>query len=58
MLVQVCLHLYEETEKVKTLAQESDKNAKRRDYIPLQCKLKKGDKVDVQFRKYHYRIKQ
>lgn len=47
MLVQVYLHLYEETEKVKALAQESDKNAKRRDYIPLQCKLKKGDKVDV-----------
>ena len=47
MLVQVYLHLYEETEKVKTLAQESDRNAERRDYIPLQCKLKKGDKVDV-----------
>lgn len=47
MQVQVYLHLYEETEKVKALAQESDKNAKRRDYIPLQCKLKKGDKVDV-----------
>lgn len=47
MLVQVYLHLYEETEKVKKLAQESDKNAERRDYIPLQCKLKKGDKVDV-----------
>ena len=52
MLVQVYLHLYEETEKVKTLAQESDKNAKRRDYIPLQCKLKKGDKVDVQLNIY------
>jgi len=47
MLVQVYLHLFGETEKVKTLAQESDKNAERRDYIPLQCKLKKGDKVDV-----------
>lgn len=47
MLVQVYLHLYEETEKVKTLAQESDKNAERRDYIPLQYKLKKGDRVDV-----------
>lgn len=47
MLVQVYLHLYEETEKVKALAQESDRNAERRDYIPLQCKLKKGDKVDV-----------
>jgi len=47
MLVQVYLHLQEETEKVKALALESDKNAERRDYIPLQCKLKKGDKVDV-----------
>lgn len=47
MLVQVYLHLYEETDKVKALAQESDKTAERRDYIPLQCKLKKGDKVDV-----------
>ena len=47
MIVQVYLHLYEETDKVKTLAQESDRNAERRDYIPLQCKLKKGDKVDV-----------
>jgi len=48
MLVQVYLHLFEETEKVKSVAQESDKNVERRDYIPLQCKLKKGDKVDVQ----------
>lgn len=52
MLVQVYLHLYEETEKVKVFAQESDKNAERRDYIPLQCKLKKGDKVDVQLNIY------
>ena len=47
MLIQVFLHLLEETDKVKTFAQESDKNAERRDYIPLQCKLKKGDKVEV-----------
>jgi len=47
MQVQVYLHLDQETEKVKILAQESDKDAERRDYIPLQCKLKKGDKVDV-----------
>lgn len=47
LLTQVYLHLFEETEKVKSLAQESDRNAERRDYIPLQCKLKKGDKVDV-----------
>ena len=47
LLVQVYLHLAEETEKVKSLAQESDKNAERRDYIPLKCKLKRGDKVDI-----------
>lgn len=47
IVVQVYLHLYEDTEKVKALALESEKNAERRDYIPLQCKLKKGDKVDV-----------
>jgi serine/threonine protein kinase len=47
MIVQVYFHLYEETEKVQTLAKESQKDAERRDYIPLQCKLKKKDKVDV-----------
>ena len=50
--VQVYLHLYEESEKIKSLAQESDKNAERRDYIPLSLKLKKGDKVDVEFNVY------
>ena len=35
--VQVYLHL-------------SDKNAERRDYVPLSLKLKKGDKVDVEFK--------
>ena len=50
--VQVYLHLYEESEKVKSLAQESDKNAERKDYIPLSLKLKKGDKVDVEFNVY------
>lgn len=50
--VQVYLHLYEESEKVKSLAKESDKNAERRDYIPLSLKLKKGDKVDVEFNVY------
>ena len=52
MLVQVYLHLFNETETVKSLAQESDKNAERRDYIPLECKLKKGDKVDIQLNIY------
>ena len=50
--VKVYLHLYEESEKVKSLAKESDKNAERRDYIPLSLKLKKGDKVDVEFNVY------
>ena len=47
MLVQLYLHLFDETEKVKALAKESDKNAERRGYTPLQHKLKKGDKVDA-----------
>lgn len=47
MLIQVYLHLLEETKMVQSLAKEADKNAERRDYLPLQCKLKKGDKVDV-----------
>lgn len=50
--VQVYFHLYEETKKVKSLAKESDKNAERRDYIPLSLKLKKGDKVDVECNVY------
>ena len=52
MLVQVYLHLFEETEKVKALALESNNDAERRDYIPLQCKLKKGDKVNIQLNIY------
>ena len=47
--VQVYLHLSEEIQKVKSLAKESDKNAKRRGYIPLSFKLRKGDNVDVEF---------
>jgi len=47
MLVQVYLHLFEEIKKVQSLAQESDKDAERRNYIPVQCNLKKGDRVDV-----------
>lgn len=50
--VQVYLHLYEESEMVKSLSRESDKNSERRDYIPLSLKLKKGDKVDVEFSIY------
>ncbi len=47
MLVQVYLHLFEEAEKVKSLALESHNGSERRDYIPLQCKLNQDDKVNV-----------
>lgn len=52
LLVQVYLHLEKEIETVKSLAKESDKNAERRDYMPLSLKLRKGDKVDVEFSIY------
>ena len=52
LLVQVYLHLYEESDKVMSLAFESDKNTERRDYTPLQMKLKCGDKVDIEFNIY------
>ena len=47
MLVQVYLHLWEETDLVQSLARESQKETKRRGFIPLQCHLKHGDKVDI-----------
>ena len=52
MIVQVYLHLFNETEIVRSLAQESQLNAERRDFIPLQCKLCKGDKVNIQLNIY------
>lgn len=52
MLVQVYLHLYEDSDIVKSLAKESDKNAERRDYIPLSLKLKNRDKVDIELNIY------
>lgn len=52
LLVQVFLHLYEESDKVMSFAFESDKNTERRDYVPLQMKLKCGDKVDVELNIY------
>lgn len=48
MMVQVYFHLQEETEKVKELATEADKNAERRGYEPLEVKLKKGDNVEIE----------
>lgn len=48
LMVQVYLHLPEETEKVKALASEADKNAERRGYEPLEVSLKKGDNVEIE----------
>ena len=55
-VVQVYLHLIEETEKVMSFAIESDKNAERRDYIPLLNKLKRNDKVGIELNIYGDKI--
>jgi len=56
LLIQVYLHTYEEAERVLDLAQEVQKNAVRRDYIPLQCRLKTGDTVDVKAHIYGHSL--
>ena len=48
MLIQVFLHLVEEEHKVERLAMKSDPKAERRDYIPLQTRLRRGDAVDIE----------
>ena len=48
MLVQLYLHLPNETEVVKLLAKEAQKDAERRGYIPLEWNLNHGDRVDIQ----------
>lgn len=48
LMVQVYLHLKEESEHVVSLATESDRNTGRRDYRPLQIDLKRGDTVEVE----------
>lgn len=55
-IVQVYLHLIEDTEKVMSLAVEADKKAERRDYIPLLTKLKREDKVDIELNIYGDKI--
>lgn len=50
MLVQVFLHLEEETDRIVKKAIEADENARRRGYAALQCKLKKGDQVTVELK--------
>jgi len=58
LLVQVFLHLQDEEEKVMEIAKEADAKAERRGYIPLQCKLKRGDKVDVEYNIYGEKLLQ
>lgn len=48
LLVQVYLHSHNEGEKIQELAKEADKYAVRREYMPLQIRLKHGDMVDVE----------
>lgn len=52
MLIQVYLHTLEEADNIKEYAYESCKDVERRDYIPLDCYLKKGDKVNIQLNIY------
>ena len=52
LLVQVFLHLLEDSEKINDLAQEPSPRTERRDYIPLLCKLKVGTEVCVQLSVY------
>lgn len=52
LMVQVYLHLLEESNEVERLAVEADKKAERRDYKPLQTRLKVGDLVNVELNIY------
>lgn len=52
LMVQVYLHLLEESNEVERLAVEADKKAERRDYKPLQTRLKVGDVVNVELNIY------
>lgn len=52
LIIQVYLHREDETQMVNILARESDRNAERRDYVPLSLNLNKGDKIDVELNIY------
>lgn len=52
LMVQVYLHLLEESNEVERLAVEADKKAERRDYKPLQTRLKTGDVINVELNIY------
>lgn len=52
LLTQVYFHSKEEATKVHSLARSADNNAQRRGYVPISLKLKRGDKLDVEFNVY------
>ena len=47
MLVEVFLHLPDDTHKVVGLAQEAQKEARRRNYVSLDCLVKRGENIGV-----------
>lgn len=55
-VVQVYLHMQEETEKVISLAVESDKKSERRDYMPLLTRLKRNDNIGIELNIYGEKI--
>ena len=56
MLVQVFLHTASNKGKVQIIASQADKNAERRGYTPLSCKMKKGDKADIEINIYDKKL--
>ena len=56
MLVQVFLHTAKHEERVQSIASQADKNAEKRGYTPLSCKMQKGDKADVELNIYDKKL--
>ena len=56
MLVQVFLHTASNKERVQIIASQADKNAEKRGCTPLSCRMKKGDKADVELNIYDKKL--
>ena len=56
MLVQVFLHTASNKGRVQIIASRADKNTERRGYTPLSCKMKKGDKADIEINIYDKKL--
>ena len=48
LIIQVFVHTCKENELIEYLARESDRNAIRRDYTPLQITPQKGDRIKIE----------